>query len=362
MKWPCPVLIVLLAVLVGGCGGPPQARDRGWAPPEFGVQFHGTWTDYDDAEREMVLDALVAHGVTTVRIDVSWRMLEPERSGTFDEYGLEVVDNAIQMAADRNLRPLVTLWMAPEWANGSGDERVPPTSAAGLAGLEDVASRLAIRYRGVVDAWEVWNEPNDDDFMTGADPEQYADLLSAAYHGFKEGDPNSTVVFGGTSYIDVEWIRRALAAGAAGHFDVMGVHPYLRPSDAPPGLPDDGSPWRLHRLPALVTAMAAFGDGGKPIWFTEFGWSVHPNTPQTPVWDRGVSINEQAAYAAETIDIVRSTYPMVTRVYWYRARAESPDPERAGYGLVYPDGQVAPALSQMPDVLSGGEGGSASAS
>jgi len=40
--------------------------------PGIGVQFHGMWSSYTDAQRILVLDKLKAAGIKTVRIDVSW--------------------------------------------------------------------------------------------------------------------------------------------------------------------------------------------------------------------------------------------------------------------------------------------------
>ncbi len=322
--------------------------------PEFGVQFHGTWSDYTDPERIRVLDALRTHGASAVRIDVSWRMLQPDGPGRFSEWGMALVDKAIGLAVERGMAPLVTLWMAPQWANGSADERVPPTSDVGLAGLERVARDLAAKYRGSVLAWEVWNEPNSDDFMRGASPETYARLLRAANAGFKAGDAAATVVFGGPMYIDAEWVDRVLRAGGAGNYDVMGVHPYSAVGDEAPDLPDNGTPWRMRHLPALRSVMAAHGDGAKPVWFTEFGWRVRPTPPDARNWERGVSPDTAAEYLARTFRLVAEEWPYVERVFWYKDRSDSADPARAGYGLVLPDGSAMPALAKAGQL--GGSG------
>ncbi|MDQ1247986.1 MAG: polysaccharide biosynthesis protein PslG [Actinomycetota bacterium] len=335
-------------LMIFGAAAPASAATPA---PVFGVQFHGTWGDYTDAQRAVVLDALKANGAQTVRIDVSWRMLEPVKSGTFDTWGLAQVDNAINMAAERGLSPMVTLWMAPKWANGSTDELVPVTSKTGLNGLTSVTKRLAIRYKATVQAWEFWNEPNDNNFMRGANPKVYAGMLKAAYSGFKAGSPSAKVVFGGTSYVDDVWVRKALAAGAKGKYDIMGVHPYQGVADEAPELPDNGTMWRMNHLPALIAAMKAYGDGGKQIWFTEFGWRVAQTAPDTANWQRGVSPATQADYLARTIDLIQTTYPQVTRVYWYNDRVASTDANNTGYGMVYPDGSVTPALAGLRAAL-----------
>lgn len=345
------VVVALVGSLLVVFGATAPAAAATTPAPVFGVQFHGTWGDYTDAQRAVVLDALKANGAQSVRIDISWRMLEPVKSGTFDAWGLAQVDKAINMAAQRGLNPLVTLWMAPQWANGSTDERVPVTSAAGLKGLTAVSKKLAIRYKTSVSAWEVWNEPNDNNFMRGANPKVYAGMLRAAYSGFKAGNPAAKVVFGGPSYVDDVWVRQALAAGAKGKYDVMAVHPYQGVADEAPELPDNGTKWRMNHLPALIAAMKAYGDGAKEIWFTEFGWRVAQTAPDAANWQRGVSPTTQADYLARTIDLIQSTYPQVTRVYWYTDRVSSTDANNTGYGMVYPDGSVTPALAGLRSAL-----------
>lgn len=346
------ILALVASILVtAGAIAAASAASAAVPGPAVGVQFHGTWGDYTDAQRAQVLDTLKANGATTVRIDVSWRQLEPTTPGVFDTWGLNNVNNAITMAATRGLKPLVTLWMTPKWATGSDNELTPPTTPAALTALTDVAKRLAAKYNGTVDAWEVWNEPNDTGFLPGADPGVYANILKAANAGFKAGSPTTPVVFGGASYVDAAWVDRALAAGAAGNYDIMGIHPYQGVADEAPEAPDNGTIWRLNHLPALINTMAKYGEGAKQIWFTEFGWRAHVTLTSDGNWQRGVSPATQADYLARTITLVRTTYPTVTRLYWYKDRADSANPNEAQYGLIYPDGTPAPALKNLPAAL-----------
>lgn len=352
-KWVIGRLLLagILALLVGGSLVVPAAAAPATlaatgdnsSGPQFGVQFHGTWGDYDDAERAVVLDTLRAHGVGTVRIDVSWRMLQPAGPGAFDPWGVKQVDAAIDAAVARGLDPLVTLWMTPEWVTGSADERVGPTSPEALDRWQEFAGAMAQRYAGRVSAWEIWNEPNHEDFLRGADPEQYAQILRHAYAGIKQAAPTSQVVFGGTQYVDTAWIGKVLAAGGT-TYDVMGVHPYQGVSDEAPEAADNGTMYRMARVPALYRLMARFGGSGRPVWFTEFGWRASPNIPGIPHWKRGVSPRRQASYLVRTLRYVRAEMPFVTRVYWYTDRADSMVMRRAGYGLVRPDGSPTRAL------------------
>lgn len=317
--------------------------------PQFGTQFHGMWSSYTDKQRVMVLDRLKANGATTVRLDVSWAMLQP-KSATFDSWGTGFVTRVLKMITDRGLQPMVMVWLTPSWVTGSTDDRVPPTGAVQLAQWQTFLKDAAGRFPQVRD-WEIWNEPNHNDFMRGADPTVYADVLAAGYRGIKAGNPSARVVFAGTQFVDVPWIEKALRAGAAGMYDVMGVHPYMAVGNLAPTASDDGSIWRMRHVPVLRKAMLAAGDD-KPIWFTEFGWRA--GSIGKANWQLGVDQNTQAKYLAATLSMVRSEWPYVTRVYWYRELADNNTANASGYGLVLPNGSVKPALSQIPGIYAAG--------
>lgn len=316
-----------------------------------GVQFHGLWADYTDGERAEVLDRLESAGVDSVRIDVSWAMLQPDGPDQFSSWGVDFVDEVLAMAQDRGLAPLVTLWLTPEWANSGRGERTLPDDPADYG---RVAQWAADRWEGQVAAWEVWNEPNDEDFMRGADPAEYVRLLRAAYCGFSTGAPGTPVVFGGTSYVDTDWIARAYAAGAAGWFDVMGVHPYMGMADLPPDTPDDASGRTVAHLADLHELMAGHGDEDKPIWITEMGWSAHDNGSDTPDYARGVSESVQAEYLVRALEILQAEHPYVERFYWYSERdKKTGDAHQDGFGLLTRDLRPKPAYSALADYLAG---------
>jgi hypothetical protein len=336
---------ILFAILAAQCAAAPTRKLA------VGVQFKGLWSDYSDTERERVLDQLAAAGVDSVRIDVSWAMLQPDGPDNFSSWGVSFVDKVINMAAERGLAPLVTLWLAPDWATGGRGERTLPINPEDF---ERVARWAAFRWRLQVAGWEVWNEPNDPTFMRDADPEAYVRLLAAAYTGFKAGSPTTPVIFGGTSYVDTDWVAKAYAAGAAEYFDVMGTHPYQGMADAPPEIPDDGRRETLAHVAALHALMAAHGDGDKPIWFTEFGWSTHANTAETPNWARGVSEQMQADYLVRTLRLVHDRYPWVQRVYWYTERNQATgDAHQDNFGLLTRELAPKPAFTALAAYLDG---------
>src|SRR6266496_2692403 len=283
---------VLAAGSAGAAWGDP-ARPAGIqaglaTPVPVGVQFHGMWSMYSDLQRAEVLDKLQAAGVRSVRLDVSWAMLQPVGASSYDPWGVGFVNRVIGMANARGIKPLVTLWLTPAWANRGQGERVLPDNPADYA---RVARWAGYHWHGKVAGWEVWNEQNSPAFLAGADPVAYTRLLRAAYPAFKKGDPDSPVVFGGLQYNDT---------------------------------------------------------GGKPIWFTEFGWSTHATAAGAPNWERGVSEATQATYLGQTAALVRQQMPYVTALYWYNDRdLTSGGIQVTNYGLFRRDMSAKPALAAL---------------
>jgi hypothetical protein len=340
----CALLAAVFSVVVAGCTTSPVFEQPTASGPAVGVQYHGLWSDWSDADREEVLDRMAASGVRWLRLDVGWASLEEQGPSRRSDWYVQLLDRVVEGARARRMQVLVTLWATPGWANGGRDRAVPPTDPAEYG---RVSGWLAAHYRGRVAAWEVWNEPNSRDFYEG-DVASYVRLLDEAHHAVKGQDPDARVVLGGPSYNDTDWLEQVYAAGAEGSFDVLATHPYLGPSDAPPETPDDGSPWTLLHVAKVQELMRAHGDGDLPIWFTELGWSTHANDGDTAPWQRGVSESTQAEYLTRTLYLLRSRFPQVSHVFWYAARDRvDSDRHTNGYGLLTYDLEEKPALGAL---------------
>ncbi|MDP9068351.1 MAG: cellulase family glycosylhydrolase [Actinomycetota bacterium] len=309
------------------------------------------WSDYSDAERELVLDKLAAAGLQWVRIDLGWQSLQEQGPTAFSQWYVDSADQVVEMAHQRGLKVLMTLWGTPGWANGNAGRAVPPTDPSDYA---RAATFVARHFAGRVEAFEVWNEPNEGSFWTGT-ASRYTNLLKAAYPAFKLGNPNAQVVLGGPSYNDTDWLEDVYAAGGAGYFDIMSTHPYQGVADAPPETPDDGTIWTLSHVAAVHDLMVLNGDGDKEIWFTEMGWSSHANQGNEANWQRGVTEAQQGDYFVRTIEYVTQRHPYVTNIFWYNERnRDSSDVQLANYGLLRRDFSDKPAYTAIKGYLTSG--------
>jgi hypothetical protein len=320
--------------------------------PAVGVQLHGMWNDYSDAQRLAVLDKIAAGHMRWVRIDMGWSSFQDRCRSCYNSWYMDRADFVVNAARQRGLQVLVTAWRTPGWANGGAGDLAPPANPADFGSF---MAWLAGRFRGRVSAYEIWNEPDSRDFFTGS-VGQYAALVRAAYPAVKSGDPDARVVLGGPINNNTDWLRSVYQAGAGGSFDVMATHPNIGPADLPPETPDlrGDNIYLLTHVAAVHELMKVNGDGDKPIWFTELGWSSHPNTGDEPNWDRGVTPQQQADYAIRAIQLVRSRYPYVTNMILYNERNRATgDVQLDNYGILHRDLSEKPVYTALRSYLSG---------
>jgi hypothetical protein len=262
--------MLLLAAVLGAAGA---SRAAAAPNPFFGVAGgrYPTQTDMDRA---------AGAGAGTFRLAILWKYVEPS-PGVRNWYP---VDRLVAMAAGAGINLLPTLYGVPRWISRNPN-RPPIYNAAQRAAwrrlLTDYASRYGtdgtfwslyptIPKRPIVN-WEIWNEPNLGGFFGGKpNAGQFARLLRISFSALRAGDPNAKVLTAGvfpyhTIKHTVGMVRYLNAfyrvPGVSDYFDALGIHPYSRT----PKLV-------LHWVRVARRIMRRHGDGGTPIWVTEFGW------------------------------------------------------------------------------------------
>jgi hypothetical protein len=234
----------------------------------------------------------------------------------------------------------------------------PPADQAAYARF---VGRLAARYRGKVDAYEIWNEQDEPLWWSTPDVGAYVRLLRAAHGAIKAADPAAKVVFGPTTANNYEFLERAYAAGAKGSFDAMAVHTDTACLDVGPThyYRDRGRIGRFSFLGyrEVRATMLHHGDD-KPIWMTEFGWSASTRRCERipgagPDRSAGVGEADQARHLREAYSCMRRD-PYVTVAMWFNSRDLSSDgSELDSYGLKRADGSDRPAAAAFRDAAAG---------
>jgi hypothetical protein len=384
-------LLMTGAILITACGGP--TRPTG-APPavghvQVGVNVHSLYEsrNCDDRGcragglpvRTAELDAVRGAGAGWIRADVGWVNSEPDGPGQLDKGYAARVASLVRDAHKRGLRVLAMVWASPGWASGAptapteqnGLSHLPPTDAH----IADYARFLAgFVKRTKVDAVEVWNEPNLRSFWNEADPAapdrtsvgRYAQLLKAAGEAVHQATGKSVPVLGGVvARADDRWLSAMydkgaqLPGGAAGFrasFDGLSVHPYPDPSDGPPDSPDTSGRQNLVHIDAIHELLKRVGDGAKPVWATELGWSTNrpcAGSDETP----GVTEDAQATYLRGALRFLAAR-PWVRAAFWYDIRDDGDDPcaREDNFGLLRRAAPMSPkpAYRALKDVIARG--------
>lgn len=221
------------------------------------VSRHG---DHELAEREFGL--MRQAGIGWARTDFDWTTVQPRQ----DVWDFSMLDATVDKAEQAGIEILPILAYDVAWAT--------PAYKHLDAWLEYVR-RTVGRYKHRLRAWEVWNEPDLEQFWHETpDPANYTILLKATYEEIKKIDPELTVVLGGLSGIPYEYIEGIYKAQGAAYFDVMAVHPYRYPET-----PEARS--LANDLAELRDLMGKYGDADKPVWITEIGWPTHLGQSKT---------------------------------------------------------------------------------
>jgi polysaccharide biosynthesis protein PslG len=241
-------------------------------------------------------------GFHWVKQRFEWRNIEGKSKGNFE---WNEPDRIIDAIAQAGLKVIARVDNQPQWASssitwpGSG----PPDNPQDWT---DYLTALASRYKGRIQAYEIWNEPNLDREWGNKQPDAnaYAAMLKASYAAIKAADPQALVVSAGMSPTtendqhavpDLQFIQSIYAAGASSSFDVLGVHaagykaePCADPATVAQSAEltnGDPSSTELKRIYAfrhvedVRQLMVQQGDANKQIGVTEMGYTtdlVHP--------------------------------------------------------------------------------------
>jgi len=132
---------------------------------------------------------------------------------------------------------------------------------------------VVARYGDDITDWEIWNEPNLEQFWPQSAPvEGYFELVKKSYRLIKQKYPRATVLLGGMANQPSAFVywEKLLALGVAEYCDALAYHPY--------GVVGEELVPILQRIRRLVPAN---GPRPKPLWVTEYGWGAwrHPLHP-----------------------------------------------------------------------------------
>ncbi len=152
--------------------------------------------------------------------------------------------------------------------------------------------QFAGRYQGQIDSYEVWNEPDLDQYWEG-NAQQYFYALRTCYQAIKAADPNAPVAMAGMAMlVEREFLPEVVRLAATDpdgafhnyYFDIANIHMYADPE-------------LVYNL-TLETRSILDSHGliDKPIWITETNVPLRGagGVPNTPHW--GYATEQEAAW------------------------------------------------------------------
>jgi len=342
--------------------------------PDYGMQAFLFWRE-EVADRDLQL--VKGAGFRWVKQEFAWREIEGASPGAFHWANS---DRMMDQVDSYGLNIIARVGVQPEWAGGDYPEIGPPDDYQDFANF---LTALATRYKGRIDAYQVWNEPNLAREWGGRppDPAEYTRMLKAAYQAIKAVDPNAYVISAGlapttrwdkVAVPDTVFIQGMYDAGAGPYFDLLGVHGagYKAPPETDPAVVagdsvlnnHDPNPPELRRIYCfrhvedVRSVMVANGDADKRVVLLEFGWTTD-HRPDSPYRWHAVSDQEQAEYLVRAYQYAEENWQPWIAVMSLIYMPDSQwgiDDEQTYWSVIYPgypDLRLRPAYVHLRDVL-----------
>lgn len=295
------------------------------APSGGGGFNYGITAQMWQSDKGSVGAAVQDLGFSWVKQQVRWEFVETAPGAV----NWQEMDGIVNTMNGYGVNVAFSVVTAPDWTRpGKGGTNGPPEDFQLLANF---LGAMAGRYCGQsLKAIEVWNEQNLQREWEGypLDPALYMDLLKRSYASIKAACPAMIVVSGATTpagysdvaFDDIDYLRGMYANGLARYSDAVGIHPsgFGNPPsvrfgdwasggyDAPSHV-NHRSFYFLSTLEESRRVMEEFGDTGKRLWPTEFGWgstvAPHPGYE----YEGRISEAQQAQWSSDAYRIMANS-------------------------------------------------------
>ncbi len=267
------------------------------APMEFGYGIQSNWPVGDIGQFNSIMAEQLKLNWT--KAQVRWTDYEPQEGQIFDFKWL-LLDAFTADANKKGLNILFGIIDAPAWTRSVNEPGLlgPPDDFQQAARF---FAKVAARYKGCVQAIEVWNEMNLDREWTipsrQINAADYVRFLQTVVPAIRQVDPNIVIVMGALSPTgstnpgkwmdDFEYMDQFVAAGGLQYVDCVGVH--LNGYNMPPdkawdeGYNDPTASFRgpfdnpNHSWSFKSTLFGYYEKTKKQMCVTEFGWASMEN-------------------------------------------------------------------------------------
>jgi len=385
------IVIALTVAAVGASAGSARGLRTGFTDNAiFDPSAQG------ELHRDRWLDRAKSARAGIIRISVDWRNVtrnKPKHPANPNDpaYGFVRLDESIRAAKSHGLDVVLTVYRAPDWAEGRHPpKRVQPGAwkpnprAYGKFG-QALARRYSGHLHGLprVHYFEVWTEPNLTQFLApqwkgkrAFAPRRYRALLNHFYAGVHKAQRKATVIGGSTSPFGdsrkhqlypthprmhpMVFLRTVLCLNGKlkrtknckrePHLDAVSAHPinFANGPHYKPYSNNDLQVANFSRVGRIVRAARRANTvrpkGGKPLWVTEEGMLSDPPNP------KGVPVMKHARWLEESLYLLWKQGASV--VLNLNIRDTPYDPNRApggqwNTGIFFYNGREKPAFKSF---------------
>jgi hypothetical protein len=288
----------------------------------------------------------------------AWEDMEP-RPG---EWNFTRADEIVDQVESLGLELVVRLSDAPDWAHPSNDGHkdedfidAPPDN---LDQWANYCGMVASRYRGRIDAYQIWNEPNLAREWGNQEPDAavYVEMLGACSQAIREADPDAILISAGLSptgnhdaiaHRDDLYLQAMYDLDFQQHIDVVGMHApgYTPPTYGPDDAERDGKGrWAtFRRIEDLRKIMITNGDAARQVAILEFGWTLDPGIHPDYAWFAVPDEATQAQYLVEAYEYAAAHWrPWVglMSVIYISDPSWTPQDEEYWWGITTSEGYV----------------------
>ncbi|MBS1153290.1 MAG: Cellulase (glycosyl hydrolase family 5), partial [Myxococcaceae bacterium] len=311
--------------------------------------------------------SIKALGAASVRMDFNWFDFQPTASGFTWAY----LDPIVDAARVEGLNIYATVAYSPQWA-GISPSCVPhsPDNAlncdnkrpADKTKWAAAVTAVVTRYKGKVECWGIWNEPNLRTFFDGTLQQFVDDIFLPAAAAIRAADPQAKIcgpeLAGLTASSNWNGNKGTCIAGSCirngweldlgqlldqvgSQIDVITQHTYKAdPDGVMKALLDGESVGTLLTHDSIRHVIDTHGGANKEFWLTETGWE-HPPQGGTSLTD--VATRIVGLYSKQE-EVCAGTFALSTNDPWRNWRRtyyyHFPYDPGSGWGLL--DATLAP--------------------
>jgi hypothetical protein len=319
-------------------------------------------------------------GVRSARLDFNWFDFEPQQG----QWNWGYLDQVMMNARANGLSIYATVAYTPQWASSvptctpqgaTETAKCENKRPANVANWTNAVTQVVTRYRGQVECWGIWNEPNLRTFFDGNQDQFVNEIFLPAAAAIRAADPTGKIcgpeLAGLTASSNWNGNKGTCIAGqcirngwerdlgqlltrVGSQIDIITHHVYK--ADAAgvmQALLDGETVGGVLTHDSVKHVIESNGGTGKEFWLTETGWE-HPPQGSTSLADVATRIVDLytkqeevcgGSYAASMNDPWRNW----TRTWYFHF----PYDPGSGWGIVDQNAMALPAYTALKNWTNG---------